>query len=70
MGSQDVSAEGRPGAPRYLRCESLTDPLGIEVREPRLSWTEDSLPLRRLESAAAEVQFRRVPRSAGGTVPP
>jgi len=27
-----------PGRPMTLRCEYLTDPLGIDVRQPRLSW--------------------------------
>ncbi len=27
-----------PGAPTSLRCEYLTDPLGIDVAHPRLSW--------------------------------
>ena len=26
------------GAPAGLRCEYLTDPLGVDVRQPRLSW--------------------------------
>ena len=28
--------------PRGLRCEYLTDPLGIGETSPRLSWTGDS----------------------------
>lgn len=28
----------RQGAPRRLRCEYLTDPVGIDVSQPRLSW--------------------------------
>lgn len=27
-----------PGRPMTLRCEYLTDPLGIDVRQPRFSW--------------------------------
>ena len=32
------SVEGAPGAPGQLRCEGLTNPLGIDRPEPRLSW--------------------------------
>jgi alpha-L-rhamnosidase len=42
---------GMPGGPVHLRCESLTDPLGIDARQPRLSWI--------LEPASPEVRGRR-----------
>jgi len=29
---------GGPGAPSNLRCEYLTDPLGVDVPQPRFSW--------------------------------
>jgi hypothetical protein len=29
--------------PKYLRCENLIDPLGIDVITPRLSWYSESL---------------------------
>jgi alpha-L-rhamnosidase len=29
---------GGPGQPASLKCEYLTDPLGIDVRQPRFSW--------------------------------
>ncbi len=32
-----LSAEG-PGQPVSLRCEYLSDPIGIDVRQPRFSW--------------------------------
>src|SRR5262249_28145308 len=41
-------AQGAPAAigagltPTYLRCESLLDPLGIDVHAPRLSWIVES----------------------------
>ena len=28
--------------PKYLRCENLIDPLGIDVVTPRLSWYSES----------------------------
>lgn len=38
MNSQIANKTGRMQAPAHLRCEYLTDPLGIDVRQPRLSW--------------------------------
>jgi len=32
-----VTSSG-PGAPAYLRCEGLVDPLAVGTREPRFSW--------------------------------
>ena len=34
---QGYGAEG-PGQPVSLKCEYLVNPLGIDVRQPRLSW--------------------------------
>ena len=31
-------AAGGPAAPLSLKCEYLTDPMGIDVRQPRFSW--------------------------------
>ncbi len=31
-------AQSKPSAPSNLTCEYLTDPFGIEARQPRLSW--------------------------------
>ena len=42
------------GGATSLRCEYLVDPLAIEVREPRLSWTVDS-PLRGARQTAYRV---------------
>jgi alpha-L-rhamnosidase len=36
--AQTAPAPDRPGAPRHLRCEYLTNPLGIDRTTPRLSW--------------------------------
>ena len=44
-------AHAAGGGPARLRCESLTDPLGIDARRPRLSWI--------LEPASPEVRGRR-----------
>jgi alpha-L-rhamnosidase len=38
MNLQPVHAAGPMGVPCRLRCEYLVDPLGIDVRQPRLSW--------------------------------
>ena len=39
-----VSAAAQKGGPpvRALRCEYLTNPLGIDVQKPRLGWTLDA----------------------------
>jgi len=31
-------SQGGPAAPVHLQCEYLSDPLGIDVRQPRFSW--------------------------------
>jgi len=33
-----ASGQGGPAAPRKLKCEYLSDPLGVDVARPRLSW--------------------------------
>src|SRR5580692_9810678 len=37
-GAPAASAAVGPEAPSHLRCEYLTDPLGIDVVEPRFAW--------------------------------
>ena len=37
-GSVPARAAGGPGYPTNLKCEYLTDPMGIDVRQPRFSW--------------------------------
>jgi len=41
MTASGAAAEGSL-IPRYLRCEYLEDPLGIDVEKPRLSWLVSS----------------------------
>ena len=36
-----AGAQGGPSAPVGLRCEYLTDPLGVDVRSPRFFWTPE-----------------------------
>src|ERR1017187_9126397 len=43
-----LAAEG-PLAPINLRCEYLTNPVGIDVRQPRLAWVD-------LHTGRAQVQ--------------
>ena len=38
LGFVPAWAAGGPAAPASLKCEYLTDPLGIDVRQPRFSW--------------------------------
>ena len=42
MADDKPPADGAGLTPTYLRCESLVDPLGIDVRAPRLSWIVES----------------------------
>jgi alpha-L-rhamnosidase len=37
-GAPTSPAPQQPGPPQHLRCEYLTDPLGIDRTSPRLSW--------------------------------
>jgi len=39
--ARTTSAQNGPSAPVGLRCEYLTDPLGVDVRAPRFFWTLD-----------------------------
>ena len=38
----NVRPSGDPLTVQKLRCEYLVDPLGIDVAQPRLSWTLES----------------------------
>jgi alpha-L-rhamnosidase len=40
--AQGAPAIGAGLTPTYLRCEYLVDPLGIDIRAPRLSWIVES----------------------------
>ena len=36
--SSSAQTEGGPAAPSKLRCEYLSDPLGVDTTQPRLFW--------------------------------
>lgn len=38
-------------SPKYLRCENLVDPLGIDIINPRLSWYSESVQKAQKQSA-------------------
>ncbi|MEN6495638.1 MAG: family 78 glycoside hydrolase catalytic domain [Thermoguttaceae bacterium] len=40
--AQTVCAADGPIAARCLRCEYLVDPIGVDVQQPRLSWTVEA----------------------------
>jgi len=40
----DPSAPSRLPAPRFLRCEHLVNPLGVDIPRPRFSWIPPPLP--------------------------
>ena len=46
-----ASAAGRVAAPTDLRCELISDPLGIDMSQPRLSWLLHSKGRNEIQSA-------------------
>ncbi len=46
-----MEAAAAPGRPLELKCEYLTDPLGIDVRQPRFSWVLDHSERGQLQTA-------------------
>ncbi len=50
-----MSQSPTPGAPQYLRCEYLVNPLGLDAARPRLSW-EVNDPRRGAAQTAYEIQ--------------
>jgi hypothetical protein len=42
QGGPDAPAGAGGLSPSYLRCEYRTDPLGVDVKAPRLSWIVES----------------------------
>jgi len=53
-------SQGAPGAPEQLRCEGLTNPLGIDRTLPRLSWAIPS-GSRGLAQAARQIMVANSP---------
>lgn len=46
-----AGAQGDPPAPAGLKCEYLTDPLGVDVRAPRFFWAPDHAARGQAQSA-------------------
>jgi alpha-L-rhamnosidase len=61
------AAAAGPAAPTALKCEYLVDPLGIDVREPRLFWTPIH-PERGQKQTAYQVLVSRDPACAKGEI--
>ncbi len=62
-----AAAPSGPGAPTDLKCEYLVDPLGIDVREPRLFWIP-SHPDRGGKPSAYQILVSKDPSCAKGDV--
>ena len=60
-----AAAPSGPGAPAGLKCEYLVDPLGIDVREPRLFWIP-AHPDRGQKQTAYQILVSRDPSCAKG----
>lgn len=59
-----VTAQDGSLSPARLRCEYLTDPLGIDVRVPRLSWELTAAPgARNRKQTAWQVQAAETPEA-------
>jgi alpha-L-rhamnosidase len=64
---RSTAAASGPSAPAGLKCEYLVDPLGIDVREPRLFWVPVH-PERGQKQTAYQVLVSRDPACAKGEV--